>query len=189
MTTATLPEAKAELVRERVMQGAADVLDAGEPLTFARVAAASGVAERTVYRHFADREALLVALYRWVNERASIDGRAEDGEAAADLVRRTFPAFDEHAAVVRELLQAPEGLTARLADNERRQAAARALVAAEAPGIPRRTARRVAAVVQLLSSATAWQALRDYWEMDGPEAAEAAALAIELLLSGARSDR
>ena len=189
MTTASLPEARAELVRERVMQGAADVLEAGEPLTFSRVAAASGVAERTVYRHFADREALLGALYGWVNERAGIDGRPADGEAAVDLVRRTFPTFDEHEAVIRELLQAPEGLAARLADNEQRRAAARELVAVEAPGLPRRRARQVAAVVQLLSSATAWQSLRDYWEMDGAEAAEAAALAIELVLAGARSSR
>jgi AcrR family transcriptional regulator len=189
MSAAPLQEARAELVRDRVMEGAAAVLADGEPLTFTRVAAASGVAERTVYRHFPDREALLSALYAWINDRAGIDARPSDGAEAAAVVRRTFPAFDEHAAVLRELLHAPEGLAARLADNEARQRAAIAVVAAEAPGLPRRQARRIAAVVQLLSSATAWQALRDYWDLDGAEAAEAAALAIDLVLAGARADR
>ena len=38
--------------------------------------------------------------------------------------------------------------------------------------------------VQLLTAASTWQALHDYWDMDGSEAAETAALAIELLLEG-----
>jgi hypothetical protein len=31
-----------------------------------------------------------------------------------------------------------------------------------------------------------WQALREHWELDGDEAAEAAVLAVQLLMSGAR---
>ena len=48
-------------------------------------------------------------------------------------------------------------------------------------------ARRVAAATQLLTVAATWQTLRDYWGMDGNEAAETAALAVELLLDGARA--
>ena len=42
-------------------------------------------------------------------------------------------------------------------------------------------------MIQLLTSAAAWQTLRDFWEMDGNEAAEAVAVAIDLLLAGART--
>ena len=49
------------------------------------------------------------------------------------------------------------------------------------------SARRLAALLQLLTTASTWQTLRDYWDMDGSEAAEAAALAVELLLEGARA--
>ena len=45
----------------------------------------------------------------------------------------------------------------------------------------------MAAALQLLTSAAAWQTLHDYWDMDGEEAGETAALAIELLLAGARA--
>ena len=44
----------------------------------------------------------------------------------------------------------------------------------------------MAAALQLLTSAAAWQTLHDYWDMDGEEAGETAALAVELLLAGAR---
>jgi hypothetical protein len=39
----------------------------------------------------------------------------------------------------------------------------------------------------LLTAAATWQTLHDYWDMDGEEAGETAALAIELLLAGARA--
>lgn len=188
MSSVPLQDARAAVVRERVMEGVAELLAAGEDLTFAKVAKAAAVPERTVYRHFPNREALLVAVFDWANGRIGFDGeRPTDGRAAAALVRRVFPRFDEMAPVIRELLIAPEGLAARLSDNDRRRRAARAVVDAEAPGLHPGDARRVAAVVQLLTAAATWQTLRDYWDMDGAEAGETAALALDLLLEGARS--
>jgi hypothetical protein len=61
------------------------------------------------------------------------------------------------------------------------------VVRLEASQLDRASTRRVAAVLQLLTSAAAWQTLRDYWDMDGKEAGESVALAIELLLLGART--
>jgi hypothetical protein len=40
-----------------------------------------------------------------------------------------------------------------------------------------------------MTTAGTWQTLRDYWGMDGEEAAETAALAIDLLVRGARVRR
>lgn len=186
MTTGTLQEARQAVVRERVLGGVSDVLARGDELTFAKVAAAAEVPERTVYRHFPTRAALLGAVFDWANARIGLDGRPTSVEQATAAVRRTFAAFDELAPIVRQLLVAPEGLEARLAPNAERQQAALAVVDHDAPGLDETTRRRVAAVVQLLSSSTAWQALRDYWDLDGAEAAEASALAIELLLDAAR---
>ena len=187
MTSASLSEARAALVRDRVLDAVAVLLAEGEDLTFARVAKAAAVPERTVYRHFPTRQALLTEVFAWANRRVAFDGPVPaDGREAVALVRRVFTGFDGIAPVVRELLMAPEGLPARLSDNDRRQATARAVVDREAPGLDEVGARRVAAVVQVLTSAATWQTLRDYWEMDGAEAGEAAALALELLLTGAR---
>lgn len=189
MSTVSLQAARQAVVRDRVLEGVAQLLASGQELTFAKVAAAADVPERTVYRHFPTREALMSAVYDWANRRIGFDQqRATTGAEAIDLVRRTFPAFDEMAPVIRELLVAPAGLAARLADNDDRRRAAVAVVRHDAPGLDATTTCRLAAVIQLLTSAAAWQALRDYWDLDGADAAAASALAIELLLAAA-SDR
>jgi AcrR family transcriptional regulator len=188
MPSASLSTARAELVQERVLDGVAALLAAGDDLTFTKVAEAADVPERTVYRHFPTREALLAAVFDWANRRIGFSGELPvDGAGAITLVRRVFPGFDEIAPVIRELLIAPEGRIARLADRAKRRRAALALVRHEVPKLGRTSTKRVAATVQLLTAASTWQTLRDYWEMNGDEAAETAALAIELILEGART--
>jgi AcrR family transcriptional regulator len=188
MTESSLRADRAALVRERVLEGVAAVLAAGDDLTFARVAAAAGVPERTVYRHFPTRTDLFRAVFDWANEQIGFDGGLPvDAAGATELVRRAFPGFDDHAQVVRELLAAPEGAEARLANADTRRRAALDLVRHEAPGLTPTATRRVAAAAQLLTVAATWQTLHDYWGMDGKEAAETAALALELLLDGARA--
>jgi AcrR family transcriptional regulator len=190
MKAVSLSEARSELIRQRVLTAAAAVLAEGGPLTFAAVAGAAGVPERTLYRHYPTREALLGALFHWANERLLVDAeRPVDAEGFASLVRQTFPGFDAMAPVIRELLATPEGRIARLAANAARQRSMLALVEHEAAGLDRTQARRVAAVVQLLSAAAAWQTFRDYWGMNGAEAAETSVLACQLILEGARARR
>jgi AcrR family transcriptional regulator len=188
MPSVSLQEARTAVVRERVLEGVAAVLASGDDLTFAKVAAAAQVPERTVYRHFPTREALLSAVFDWANRRIGFDGKLPTNRSEAlALVRRVFPGFDEIAPVIRELLIAPEGLLARLSNKDGRQQAALAVVRTEVPGLDRASTKRLAAAAQLLTAAATWQTLRDYWDMDGEEAAETAALALELLLDGARS--
>jgi AcrR family transcriptional regulator len=188
MEAVTLSDARAALVKARALEGVRSVLERGDPLTFASVAAAAGVPERTLYRHFPTREALLSALFDWANQQVGFAGeRASDASGFARQVRLAFPGFDAIAPVIRELLSAPEGRRARAAHNRQRQGAALALVQREGVGLDATSARRVAAVMQLLTSASAWQALHDHWDMDGAEAAEASVLAAELILEAARA--
>jgi AcrR family transcriptional regulator len=188
MSAVSLQEARSAVVRERVLDGVAAVLASGDDLTFAKVASVAGVPERTVYRHFPTRHELLAAVFDWANRRIGFDGELPaDGAAAVKLVRRVFPGFDDIAPVIRQLLMTPEGLLARLTGIDRRRRAAVVVVKHEVPGLDRTSTRRVAAAVQLLTAAATWQSLRDYWEMDGKEAAETAALAIELIFEGARA--
>ena len=109
MTAASLQDLRAAVVRDRVMEGVARLLAAGDDLTFAKVAAEAAVPERTVYRHHPTREALLAGVYAWANQRIGFEGQvpASSVEATA-LVRRVFPGFDEIAPVIRELLIAPD---------------------------------------------------------------------------------
>src|SRR5687768_10924917 len=115
MTSTPAQELRTAAVRERVLEGVAAVLAAGEPLTFATLAASAEVPERTIYRYFPTRAALLRALFDWLNQRVGFDGKLPTDRAAAiGLVRKVFPAFDAHAPVVSELLVSREGLDARL---------------------------------------------------------------------------
>ena len=68
---------KAE-TREQILQAVGKRLEAGgvEDLSFGEVAAEAGVGERTVYRHFPTKEALLGAFWTWVQTKPAAAGRA-----------------------------------------------------------------------------------------------------------------
>lgn len=184
----SLSDERSQLVRQRILAGAVSTLRAGKGFTFATVAQAARVPERTVYRYFPSREDLLHALYEWANTHMGL-GQALPTDTAelVRVVRRAFVCFDDLAPVVHELLAASEGKRARLRNKAARQRAALELARSAAPKLDAVCSRRLAAVYQLLGSASTWQGLRDFWDMNGEEAGETVALAIELLSSGARN--
>ena len=188
MTAATLQDARSNLVRDRVLDGVFQVLAAGDDLTFAKVATAAGVPERTIYRHFPSKQALHAAIWSWANERMGFTGPFPTDEAGyVALVRTAHPGFERLAPVIRELLASKDGLAVRLTANDQRRKSALTAVRSAVPGLGADDDQRVAAALQLLTSAATWQTLHDYWGMTGEEAGETAALAIELLLAGARA--
>jgi AcrR family transcriptional regulator len=185
-----LRQAQAGETRERLLRAAARLLedDPDSPLAFADLARAAGVQERTAYRHFPSKEALLDAFWAWVNERA---GFAAFPESEADLVeqpRVVFAGFDRVEGVVRASLASRAGREMRLRRvPERRAAFARSLADATG-GLDPVRARQVLAVVQALYSAPAWQAMRDFSGLTGAEAGEAASWAIRAVLDAARRE-
>ena len=184
MPVETLREAQTKLLRERVLDAVCDLIRAGEDVTFTNVAAAADVPERTVYRHFPNRQALINALFAHVNQRIGFGGQPPTTRAGMTaMVQQVFPGFDSVAAVIDELLSSPEGRRARLEAVEDRRAAALAVVADARRDLDHESARHVAAVVQVLGSAAVWRALRDFWDLDGTQAATAVTTAIDALLT------
>ncbi len=184
MPRSSVREAQVELVRERVLGAVCGLIGAGEEITFTRAAVAADVPERTVYRYFPSRQALISALFEHVNRRIGFDGDLPTtAPAMTAMVQRVFPGFDSVAPVVDELLSSPEGRQARLDGIEDRRAAALAVVTSARPGLDQHTARNLAAVVQVLGSAAVWRALRDFWDLDGEQAATAVTIAIDALLT------
>ena len=80
----SVQEAKAAVVRQRVLDGVAELIAAGDDVTFAKAAAAAGVPERTVYRHFPSRDALMAGLYADTNARIGFAGDAASNRRRDD---------------------------------------------------------------------------------------------------------
>src|ERR1700754_1140849 len=68
-----------EETREQILRAVARQLEAGEmeDLSFAEVAKEAGVGERTVYRHFPTKEALLGAFWSWMQTQAQAQAQAQ----------------------------------------------------------------------------------------------------------------
>lgn len=184
-TPAPLRDAHKALTRTRILDAAIELLQA-EPLeavTIARVAAAAGVTERTVYRHFETREALIEALWPRINDRASKGVRFPETPAElVSLPQRAFPAFDDEETLTRSIVFTRQGQALRLSVNARRQAAYLKAVADARPDLPSTDQRRLAALAQLLSSSFAWASMKDYWGLAAGEAGDTSAAAVTLLL-------
>jgi glycosyltransferase involved in cell wall biosynthesis len=83
-----------EETREQILRAVARQLEAGqmEDASFAEIAREAGVGERTVYRHFPTREALLGAFWTWMQAQAQAQAQAQSlAQNPAPPVERSKP--------------------------------------------------------------------------------------------------
>jgi len=160
----SLRDRHVDATRREIMVAVAAVVNEGglESLTFPAVAKCAGVGERTVYRHYPSREALLDGFDDYLESELHFGGFPADKRELPDFARRLFLAFDAQAPLVEAALAA----TAVRGQTRRAQALADY-------GSP---------VIDLLVSATAWQRLRRLHGMDGAQAGEVVAQALDRLL-------
>jgi AcrR family transcriptional regulator len=188
MTTVTetsdLRDAQRDLTRGRIVEAALNLLREGKAggLTFAGVASRAGMTERTVYRHFETREALMAAAWSRINELVKTPEMPNTPEALTAQPLTAFSAFDTEEKLMRMLVLSPEGHALRLSANAKRVAAIRAAVRAARPDLKEPGFTRLCAAAQLLDSSFAWLMMKDYWGLSGAEAGRAASAAIATLL-------
>jgi AcrR family transcriptional regulator len=176
--------------REEILDVAMRLLSSGAHHSFSHesIAKAAGMGARTVYRHFPDRAELLQALWLRLRDSTEIRFPARE-EDVVSFARLVFQAFDEHELVVRAVLRSPAGMEVRDRGGvEGRSAFAQSLSDLLAEFGATERARAVAVFVAIYS-APFWQLLRDRGGLTGPEAQEAAAWLIELLLDSLRRTR
>jgi AcrR family transcriptional regulator len=185
-----LRKAQAAATRDQILDAVATVFERGEEPTYAVVAAAAGVQERTVYRYFPTKDELHRAFWRRVHEqRIGVGPEAVDLPSLLQTVADSFRGFAGHAALVRGMLHSAQGRAIRLSANDQRRRRFERVAAAELPqcGLPER--RRVAAAAQVLCSAMAWEYLQDYWGMSADEAIATVQDAVTAMLRGWRAPR
>jgi AcrR family transcriptional regulator len=173
-----------EQTRSRILAAVAEVLaseEAGE-LTIPLVALRARVSARTVYRHFPTKEALFDAFAEWAEEnlRLAVHSYPETLEGLVAMAPALYRTYDENEALMRALLS-KRGHEIRARTRRRRLAAFEQAMRELTARLEPDERRRALAVVYLLVSAPAWQAMREQSRLDGEEAGRAAAWAVRVL--------
>ena len=169
--------------REAILSAARTVFDRDEDLRFDDFAARAGVGVGTLYRHFATREALAVAVYQ--GEVAALCERARDstlpaGAALSYFLRGFAEYIVQHAALARTLAALVGPAVQTDGGNELERTVAELMARAAAAGAIRGDAMPGAVMVVLhgLGSANG----RPQWESESRAA-------VELLIRGLGSDQ
>jgi AcrR family transcriptional regulator len=141
--------------RAQLLDEAAALLVTGGPsaLTMERLAERAGVSKALPYRHFADADAVLVALYQRETGRlgAGVHRALRDAPEGADLVRVSVRAYFDELVPRRELLIAlssPGRAIPALADPDDAGTRFAAGLLREFHGLDRASARAVAGMIQ-----------------------------------------
>ena len=160
------------------------LMDSGlDALTFAQVAEAAGISERTVYRHFPAKEALLQAFWERVQQTLGLQRSIESWDEYLLSRPAAFQEMDRRAMVIRALMRSEQAHQARLRIKAKRQAGIRKVVAERVGDLPEPAFTELCALVHLLGSAPAWAGLKDFWEIDSDQAGRVVAHAISVLAS------
>jgi AcrR family transcriptional regulator len=174
-----------EQTRLRILEATTEVVadPASEEVTIPLVAKRARVSRRTVYRHFATREALFDAWAEWVDERLRIHLHSypESAQQLAPFARELYRSYDESALLVRAMLTSRAARAVRERTRGRRQRGFNRAMRELTVGLEPKERARALAVVYLLVSAPAWQAMREQSGLDGVEAGQAAAWALRVL--------
>src|SRR5665647_189795 len=164
--SSTLRDRHAATTRDVILDAVVEQLGEQGPFDFSyfEVSRRSGVAVRTIYRHFPTRDDLFDALGRRVIRAVGFE-YPRTREALATLVRRLFPAFDAHGALINA--QMLGGLSrVRTRNRSKRAGVMQEVLATALPHLPPDRLKAAAGLFTCMISATTWQRLRDEHGLD-----------------------
>jgi len=163
-----------EQTRRRIFEAVSEVLadETVHELTIPLIARRAGVAVRTVYRHFSTREALFDAWADWADEhlRLLMHSYPETLAGLRELTPGLFRTYDENEQLVRGVLNHPAARELRRRSRRRRRGQADRALEEVTAALSPEDRRRASAVIYLLISAPAWQAMREQSGLSGTEA-------------------
>jgi AcrR family transcriptional regulator len=150
------------------------------------VADRSGIAARTVYRHFPTRGHLGGALWARIRDETGTRWPATETDIAPS-VRAQFAQFEKHERFVRASIVAPATGDHREHGFAEGRAAFQQSLTAVTRDLSPAESRRLVAICVAMYSAPFWQMLRDRGKLSAEEAREAAATAFEAVISAAKA--
>jgi AcrR family transcriptional regulator len=188
MPVVSLREEHANATRIRILSAVAELLEADpdEELTMPRVATASGISLRTIYRYYATREELLEAAGRWVGNELFRHPYPRDLDETAELFRVGCVDFDERPGLVQAMAFSQLGRQARSHRREERLDAIRQALRSEVGDLPEEELRRAEAVLAYLHNMLAYTTMREENGLSGEEVGEAVAWAVRTLVADLR---
>ena len=151
-------------------------------LTNAGVAARAGVSERTVYRHFATRDALVAAVAPEVSRRLRTPPLPPELHALPGFVADLFAAFEAQPALTREALQSE--LFAHIRDGQasERWRGLRALLDRCWPQLPAARREIAATNLRFLLTASAWNYHRTHLKLDAQATVDTVCHAVQCIV-------
>jgi AcrR family transcriptional regulator len=176
-----------ESTRKAILDSAMTMLreEPASTISHEAIADRSGIAARTVYRHFPTRGHLGAAMWARIRDETSTRWPTTEAEIGP-AVRAQFAQFEKHEAFVRATMFASATTDARAQGSAEGRAAFGQSLAAVIRDLSPAEGRRLIAVCLAIYSAPFWQMLRDRGKLSALEAREAAATALEAVISAAK---
>jgi len=188
--TSTLRDRQVAQTRELILDAVTTLLAdrRADEVTTRDIAAAAGVSERTVYRHFPDRNALLDGLSQrlpHLGVRPSFGAGGLDDLASTS--RRLMELLDEHYVTARAEAVFNADPRRFAADTQANTREMRELLASGLPELDERDQLRIAAVIRCLVSTQAWLRMREEFGVPGTESGPVVAWVIDTIIRELRA--
>ncbi len=190
--SSSLRDSQAQRTRDLILDALTELLSEqpADQISTRAIGERAGVSQPTVYRHFADRQALLEGLSDRVA--SSVAARPDDArlETLDDLsahAARDFALPDEHAveATAEAILNADPRRLSRA--SRARSDELRRVVATSLPDYAERDHVRITALLRCLYSVQTWLRMREEFGITGNESGPILAWAIDTLVNEIRA--
>lgn len=189
--TSTLRDRQAAQTRELILDALTTLLGdrRADEVTTRDMAAAAGVSERTVYRHFPDREALLEGLSQRLPQLDDVAPSFGLGglDDIAPTSRRLMELLDEHYVTARAEAVFNADPRRFAADTRANTREMRELLAKGLPDLSEREQLRISAVIRCLVSSQAWLRMREEFGVPGTESGPVVAWVIDTIIRELRA--
>jgi AcrR family transcriptional regulator len=160
-----------------------------DDITTREIANRAGVSQPTVYRHFADRTALLQGISARIGDLMNMpDGIPVVGsiDEVGPSIEVLFVASDEFAVEVRAEVLLNADPRRYSPETQRRSAEFLDLVAAAFPDLDERRHAQVAGLLRCVGSSQSWLRMREEFGVPGVESGPLARWAIDTLIAAVR---